>query len=679
MWGRLRERPDSVGTRVALDGHALISARQLRRIGGGFLLVLAALQISLIVVDQFVQSPTELRSLLAVLSGISLANVGGIWLLRRIEGSRLSRLERVLKAHTRESVLMNLMAQHTDNSVLISNAEGRIEYVNAGFTKLTGWTSDEVLGRLGSDLLIGAATDKDSMLSMMDARAARRPYHLDLQLYAKDGTTRLVAVDARPLIDENDQLMGYLSLGVDLSERRAVEGRLERLAYIDPITGLPNRAKLLDGLAEALDFGREPSVIMVDLTRLWLTRNSFGHDFADEVLTSLGERLSQMFSGEDQLAYLGGDHFAGFLLDRDEGQIRAIADSIEELLRRPVAVAETEIFLPAWIGVALPQIPSGSAMDLLRDAETAASHARAQSSRQPVFFDLAMRVRLIERQRLETALRRAIYLREGLSVAYQPVVDMASGRLAGFEALARWHPPGRPSVSPTEFVPLAEETGMIVPLSSFVFSQAARQLAAWQRMWNKPDAPLFIAINLSARHLISPGFGEWIARLVKATGVNPNWIKLEITEGAIVTDADATFPILEELRRQGFRISVDDFGTGYSSLAYLHRLPIDELKIDRAFVNELSRRQDMSKIIRVIAELGEVLNLDVVAEGIETLGELETLRTITCEYGQGFLFAQPLTADMARTLVTSGPTWATWGPPPQTPFAPVVSLLREPH
>jgi len=358
----------------------------------------------------------------------------------------------------------------------------------------------------------------------------------------------------------------------------------------------------------------------------------------------------------DTVARLGGDEFA-ILLDelRDDSNCFQVTDRIHQELTQPFVLNGQEVFTNGSIGVAMSLTGYDSPGDLLRDADIAMYRAKDQGRGRYEVFDMAMRSRIVERLQLETALRRAIEQHEFL-VYYQPIVSLPTGRLAGFEALVRWQHAERGLVSPGDFIPVAEETGLIVPLGRWVLAEACRQMHAWHRQY--PTTPaLMISVNLSGKQVVHPGLLDEIQHILRETALDPHVLKLEMTESVLIEHGRAVMELLTSLRAMGIKLGIDDFGTGYSSLSYLHRFPIDTLKIDRAFVNKIDSDEKDQGLVKTILTIAETLRLETIAEGIETAAHLATLRALACSYGQGYLFSRPVAGAVAEALIAQNPQW----------------------
>jgi diguanylate cyclase (GGDEF)-like protein len=449
----------------------------------------------------------------------------------------------------------------------------------------------------------------------------------------------------------------------DISERQALEGRLRHLAFHDSLTGLPNRVLLEDRIAHAVSAaprrGRGLAVAFLDLDDFKLVNDSLGHAAGDQLLGTVAQRLRASVREGDTVARLGGDEFAILIEDVDDVHaVVELAERIFAALRRPIAVGGKEIYVHASVGIALdaaaalaPAHQAERSLDLLRDADIAMYAAKARGKDCYELFDLEMHRAALERLDHKVELERGIENAE-FELHYQPIVVLDSRRVAGVEALVRWRHPRRGLVQPAEFIPLAEETNLIVPLGGWVLREACTQLAGWRAALGD-RAPRYVSVNVAGSQLDQPGFVDEVHRALDESGLDPRALMLELTESSLIEDTGRNALRLQQLRGLGVRIAVDDFGTGYSSLSYLRRFPMDVLKIDRSFTGGLTPGGPSSLVAAIIA-MGDSLELTVVAEGVEDGEQLDRLRTLQCPLGQGFLFSRPLDRDGLEALLEAG-------------------------
>ncbi|MEG3862675.1 EAL domain-containing protein [Microcoleus sp. herbarium12] len=456
--------------------------------------------------------------------------------------------------------------------------------------------------------------------------------------------------------------LGLVVTGVGVSAYRKLYD-----AFHDSLTGLPNRDFFVECLGQAIAHTRAHrnylfAVLFLDLDRFKVINDSLGHLVGDELLKAVVLRLRASIAGADTVARVGGDDFAILVRNVDVESAVNLADRIHKTLIVPFELRGQEVFVTASIGIAVGGEPDTCAAreqpeHLLRDAHTAMYRAKALGTGRYQVFNASMHDLALERLRLETDLRMALKRREFL-LHYQPFVCLASGKIIGFEALVRWQHPQRGLISPVKFIPVAEETGAIVPLGEWVLEEACRQLRLWEGMFDF-DRPLIMSVNLSGKQFAQPDLVERIEAILMATGLSAESLKLEITESVVMDDVESAIAVLKQMKALKVKLGIDDFGTGYSSLSYLSRFPTDTLKVDKSFVGlmELESEGENVAIVRTIVTLAHALGMDVIAEGVETAAQLARLRAIGCEYGQGYFFAKPLPSEAATALMASEPQW----------------------
>ena len=443
----------------------------------------------------------------------------------------------------------------------------------------------------------------------------------------------------------------------DITHRKRAEQQLVHEAFHDGLTGLPNRAWFMEQLQVSLDLvhsrkDRLFAVLFLDLDRFKLINDSIGHMVGDQLLIGIANRLSRCIRPGDKVARLGGDEFTILLDDiRSASEAVEVADRIQKHVSQPFNVGGYETFTTVSIGIAFSNPDYQLPEDFLRDADTAMYQAKSLGKARYVIFDKGMHARAVNLLQLETDLRRAID-RDEFFIEYQPIVELESGRLTGFEALVRWQHPDRGSILPDRFIAVAEETGFIVPIGHWVLLQACLQMQRWNEK-HSPAIPLSISVNLSARQFAQSNLLEQITQILDVTGLDPRLLKLEITESVVMESVESAAGTLEKLRALGVELSIDDFGTGYSSLSYLHRLPIDTLKIDRSFVSHMTENNENKEIVRTIIMLAKTLGMGVIAEGVETKEQAASLRELGCHSVQGYLVARPLDAESTDRLILS--------------------------
>ncbi len=442
----------------------------------------------------------------------------------------------------------------------------------------------------------------------------------------------------------------------DITTRKQIQDQLVYDAFHDTLTGLPNRALFMQRLNCAVTRSRRYpdrmfAVLFLDLDRFKVINDSLGHPVGDQLLIAFARRLEQCVHDIDTVARLGGDEFT-ILLDElvDLREAVLIADRVQAALAQPFSLNHHDVFTSASIGIALSHKKYVHADELVRDADLALYQAKAQGKARYAIFDQSMHTTAVALLELETDLRRAISRKE-FAVHYQPIVSLKSSQLTGFEALVRWNHPQRGLVSPTEFIPIAEETGLVVQIGWFVLREACRQMVAWGQ--GDEHSSLTVNVNVSGVQFAQPDLIDQIRAILAETNLHPSKLRLEITESVMMSNAATAPRIFTALRALNIGLHIDDFGTGYSSLSMLHHFPIDALKIDRSFITRLGANGEGTEIVQTVIALAQSLGMDVVAEGIETADQCAYLRQLGCTYGQGYLFARPLESSKAEDLIKS--------------------------
>ncbi|BBD62756.1 diguanylate cyclase/phosphodiesterase with PAS/PAC and GAF sensor(s) (plasmid) [Nostoc sp. HK-01] len=482
---------------------------------------------------------------------------------------------------------------------------------------------------------------------------------IEYRIIRPDGQVRWLFNRSHLIYDTNGQAVRIEGIATDITERKLMEEKLIRLAFYDVLTGLPNRALFMDKLQQTIARGGSQSndlfaVLFLDLDRFKVVNDSLGHLVGDQLLMALAERLQSCLQPQDTLARWGGDEFT-ILLPQIESieDATVVAENIHQALKSPFKLSGYEVFSSASIGIALGTDGCTQAAHLLRDADSALYRAKADGKARHTVFQTTMYTQALALLHLETDLRWAIE-RQQLQILYQPIVCVSTGKITGFEALVRWQHPVQGLIPPSKFIPLAEETGLIIPIGEWILRQSCYQLRQWQLKF--PElTPLSISVNLSSKQFIQPDLVQQIAQILQEISLLPNSLKLEITESAIMDNPEKAATILGQLKAFGIQLCIDDFGTGYSSLAYLHQFPIDVLKVDRSFINRIDIGDGQLAIVRAIITLAKNLSMSVVAEGVESLNQLAQLRLLQCEQAQGYLFSQPLNSQDIDLLLTSQP------------------------
>ena len=543
------------------------------------------------------------------------------------------------------------------NGVVVTDASAGgdpIVYVNPAFERITGYPAEEALGR-NARFLQNGDSDQPGIRELRAALEDEREWSGVFRNYRKDGTPFWQEHNVSPVRDEAGRITHHVGIINDITERKALEDELAHRAFHDPLTDLPNRALFLDRLGHAaLRLSRwrggAIAVLFLDLDNFKYVNDSLGHRAGDGLLLEVAGRLRALLRPEDTLARLGGDEFVVLLEGvEDEGAASLVAERIAEALQEPVVLGGQEVFATASVGVALGRGKEVSPEDLLRDADTAMYRAKGDGKARSAVFRDGMGEVPAARLRLEGDLRRAVERGE-FRIFYQPMALLETGEVVGAEALLRWEHPERGLLAPDEFVPLAEETGLIVPIGRWVLEEACRQARAWREEM-PPGAVSTMSVNLSARQFGDPALVDGVKSALEASGLDPGALVLEITEGTLMGDAPSTLAALGDLKALGVGLAVDDFGTGYSSLSYLKRFPVDYVKIDRSIVSGVERDAGNEAIVAATVAMTGALGLRVVAEGVETRKEAEKLRLLGCEMGQGFYWWRPNPPEEAAKLI----------------------------
>lgn len=499
---------------------------------------------------------------------------------------------------------------------------------------------------------------KAQIAAHLDGQTAQ--YENEHRMLHRDGTLRWMLCRGLVVRDAHGKASRMAGSQTDITQGKVA----------DALTGLPNRTLFVDRLARSVERAKRRkgslfAVLFLDLDRFKVVNDSLGHMIGDQLLIAIARRLESCLRAGDTvarlgsdrlLARLGGDEFTILLDDiRDVSEATRVADRIQKELMFPFNLGGHDVFTTASIGIALSATGYERPEDLLRDADTAMYRAKALGKARCEIFDTVMHARAVARLQLETDLRRAVE-RQELQNHYQPIVSLQTGTIAGFEALVRWKNPRRGLILPSEFIPVAEETGLILSIGPWVLLEACCQLSRWQMQ--RPDSPqLTVSVNLSGKQFMQPDLVEQTAQILRKANLDPRSVKLEITESVIMENTESVTAMLMQLRALNIQLGIDDFGTGYSSLSYLHRFPIDTLKIDRSFVSRMGVERENAAIVRTIVSLAHNLGMNVIAEGVETKEQLAQLRALGCEYAQGDFFSRPLDGEAATALISAEPLW----------------------
>ncbi|MCM2310876.1 MAG: EAL domain-containing protein [Steroidobacteraceae bacterium] len=557
--------------------------------------------------------------------------------------SSLERMRQALKGTTISRDYLDTVLNSMADAVLVTTPDGRIRTANAAAGQMLGRSTAELIG-----------VQFESLIAEQHARAFSVERALaepgETVISTSRGQTIPVSVNASAIASADPAFQGNIFVLRDVTERKRAERRIRYLARFDMLTKMPNRMQFQHLLHQAITRGLRQSrgitLLYVDVDNFKEINDTFGHAAGDRVLETLSERLTRALPKESVVGRLAGDEFAVFLeTTADAREQHEQAGSLARLLlasvSRPLHVGEHEIDMTVSVGIATAPGDADNVIDLIRNADAAMYHAKRAGRNCHVFYAPEMNAAAVERLLLKSKLRRALERNEFL-LRYQPKVDLASGKVVGSEALLRWRLPGHGEIAPAQFIPLAEESRLILDIGAWVLNQVCSDYAAWQKQLADPG---LVAINLSLKELSQASFVPRCRDVFEKSGVSPSRVELEITETTLMMDAERTLPLLDELRAMGVHLSIDDFGTGYSSLSALQQFPISTLKIDQSFVRNAAGDPDDATIVRTIIEMGRSLGLQVLAEGIETEEQRDFLRKCGCQFGQGRLFGEPVSAD----------------------------------
>ncbi len=562
------------------------------------------------------------------------------------------------------------LVQNASDGVVVLGEDGLIRYESPAVERILGRRADERVGQqIGTDIhpddrsTVERGLADVAAVSGSEARVEFRARHAD-------DSWRTLELIAKNLLD--DPAVGGVVVNYrDITERKTLEEQLRHQAFHDVLTGLENRFLFLDRLGHALARagrgGRPTAVIFLDLDDFKAVNDRLGHAAGDRLLVAVGGRLKAVTRAGDTVARLGGDEFAIIIEETDSAEADQAAARILDTLTPAFLLGDRQIVVRASVGIAVQSSDGADADELLRRADIAMYAAKSAGGNRHVTYEPQLYDATVARMELKADLQGALERGE-LRVAYQPIVDLASAAITGAEALMRWNHPKHGAVAPTDFIPLAEENGLILELGRWILESACRQARAWQEATGRET--LSISVNLSGRQIVDPDLAADVGRILAESGLAPPTLTLEMTESVLVQDVEATVGTLQALKALGVRLAIDDFGTGYSSLSYLRQFPIDILKIDRSFISSLDGSTDSMALVRSILNLSSTLRLETVAEGIEESEQRDVLRELGAQQGQGYLFARPMAPDdLGELLAGSAMTGPSLNPSPR-PSAP---------
>jgi PAS domain S-box-containing protein len=582
-------------------------------------------------------------------------------------------LHRIRRQLAERDQLFQLISENAADMIALVDSDGRRLYNSPAYLKVLGYSPEDLKATSSIEQI--HPDDRPRVLKAAEnARLSGRGERMEYRIRHKDGSWRTLESTASPIRNAKGQTDKLVIVNRDITERKRAEEMLVHNTFHDALTNLPNRALFLDRLQHALTVSKRHSnykfaVLLIDVDEFKIINDSLGHTAGDELLIQIGQRLKDSVRradtvsrprtndvpdrpiNDDTLARLGGDEFAVLLDDlRDPIEAVRVAERLQVELAIPFVVNQEEIVISASIGIASSTSPHNQAEDLVRDADIAMYRAKRAGKARCEVSDTAMHANAVKRLRLETDLRKAVDQGE-FRVHYQPIVSLQTGKIAGFEALTRWQRP-EGILLPIEFIAVAEETGLIIPMNRRLLREACQHLRSWQSEFPS-SPPLTMSVNMTSREFAQPDLASEIRRSLEQTVVDPGCLQLEIIETIAMGDAERSGRVLAQLKALGVRLSIDDFGTGYSSLSRLRRIPVDTLKIDRAFISNMDRDPENREIVRAIIMLAHNLGLKVVAEGTETEEHINLLKQFNCEMAQGYFFFRPADDQAMLKLLAS--------------------------
>jgi len=541
------------------------------------------------------------------------------------------------------------------DAVITTDVRTNVEYINPVAEALTGWSNEDAVGLTLEKVfnivneVTGERVESPIVRSLREGRVVSIANHT--ALINKAGFTVAIEVSAAPIRDRDDAIIGAVLVFHDVSYKRNHMKELAHQAHHDALTGLPNRLLFNEHLKQALARVKRKqgklAVMFLDLDRFKLINDTMGHNFGDQLLNNVAERIRQTLREGDTVARQGGDEFLVLLPEiRDELEAASVSERILEVFAQPVTIEGNEIYINTSIGISLYPDDGNDPETLVKQADTAMYYAKEKGRNNCQFFTEGLNIKANQRLSTENSLRKAL-VRGEFVLHYQPQVDFESGLIVGLEALIRWNSVGLGLVSPAAFIPIAEETGLIVPIGEWVLRTACAQNKSWQEQGFEP---LRMAVNISARQFQEPIFLKLVERILKETELDPQWLELEITESMAMEKGETSLEMLSAIKELGVRISIDDFGKGFSSLNYLSRMPIDTLKIDQSFIEDISKGENGEEVVMAIIQLAKNLHLKVIAEGVETKTQCSFLKDKLCDEMQGFFFSKAVPSQEAEML-----------------------------
>jgi diguanylate cyclase (GGDEF)-like protein/PAS domain S-box-containing protein len=638
---------------VLLEAYALLALENVAYGGSRVWRITAFWSLVGIVVGQVAIGQGWIPSRISVHSAEAIAVMGAfvLFFIIRMAGATMEQKEEAEASLSQSEDRFRSLIQNSTDATIVVDESGLCTFVSPAITQLSGWESSELIGRLATDFV--HPDDRERLASRLGSQFEKSPDTVLVQfrMVRKDAGWRDVEA---VVTDQRDRpsVNGYVANVRDITERKEFEALLSHRALHDPLTGLANRQLILDRAEQMLVRARRScdpvAVFFIDLDNFKDANDSLGHEAGDRLLQAVAKRFSAMLRASDTIGRLGGDEFVVLT----EGVALAagpavVAERIREVLRKPFQVEGYEnlpITVTASIGIATGD--RSTAQELLRDADIALYRAKAKGRDCFTVFEAAMQSATLDRLELKSDLDSALAM-DQFFLLYQPIFDLDNVRIRGVEALLRWRHPARGVIGPDDFIPVLEDSGMIVEVGRWVLHEACAQAAEWHRLGHR----ISMSVNVSMRQLETDLLVDHVTLALRDSGLEPGSLTVEVTESTLMRDATATVSRLRQLKDIGVMIAIDDFGTGYSSLAYLRQFPVDVLKIDRSFVAAMDGSTDSAALIHTLVQLGRTLGLLTLAEGIEESAQLEVLRTEECDSGQGFIFSRPVEPAVIEALL----------------------------
>lgn len=565
--------------------------------------------------------------------------VGRVYSFRDVTQKRIAQDELRIRERAIEA------STHGVAIIEITNHENKVIYVNKAFERTTGYTEQHALGK-GLSTLLGSNTEEVNNKRIELAIRELREETVEIESVKRNGEVFWCEISVAPVKDSFNKVKHYVCIFNDITQRRDMENQLVMQATYDSMTNLPNRVLLMDRVEQAILQARKNNSILaflfLDLDRFKMTNDTLGHNMGDKLLQAIANRLLISTDDFDTVARLGGDEFVILLSDIENmQQAEKIAQNLLNAIEKPIQIDHHSLKITASLGISFYPRDGDDYESLMKSADLSMYHAKDNGRNTYRIFEPEMNRRVLNHMQLDTALRDAVKNHE-LYLVYQPLIDLKQSKVVGFEALMRWHSKTLGQVGPADFIPMAEENGLILEMGEWALEEACFQMKKWQKLGLKN---LYVAVNISGRQFRQTSLPEVVGNALKKSGLNAKYLELELTESLLIEDIEHVVETMYALKDMGTKLAIDDFGTGYSSLSYLKQFPVDKLKIDRSFISELASSQNDAAIAKAIINLGHSLNIQVLAEGVENEYQRDFIITHGCDFAQGYLYKAPDTAD----------------------------------